>query len=136
MCRQYCSNIYAFVNFQLFQGCNVFRRDFEPVAWMEARPRWPGWVLVTCRCITRRLKAEATQGLDNQHYHSASGYLPLELVTIRLQRNQEFSILGFSGWDFAKSRDPGIFRDGTSLKFYPGILPAKYGIFLDFTLSA
>ena len=41
---------------------------------MEARPRWPGWVLVACSCITRRLKAKATQGqvgLDNHHkgYH-------------------------------------------------------------------
>ena len=96
MCRQYCSNIYAFVNFQLFQGCNVFRSNFELVAWMEARPRWPGWVLVTCSCITRRLKAKATQGqvgLDNhhkgyrndhQHYHSASRVPPLKLVTINI----------------------------------------------------
>ena len=36
---------------------------------------------------------------------------------IRLQRDQEFSIPGFPGRDFAKSRDPGIFRDGISLKF-------------------
>ena len=69
--------------------CIVFRSDFELVAWMEARPRWPGWVLVTCSCITRRLKAKATQGqvgLDNhhkgyrndhQHYHSASRVPPL-----------------------------------------------------------
>ena len=40
---------------------------------------------------------------------------------IRPQRDQEFSIPGFSGRDFAKSRDPGIFRDRISLKFYPGI---------------
>ena len=35
----------------------------------------------------------------------------------RPQRDQEFSIPGFPGRDFAKSRDPGIFRDGISLKF-------------------
>ena len=38
-------------------------------------------------------------------------------VTTRPQRDQEFSIPGFPGRDFAKSRDPGIFRDGISLKF-------------------
>ena len=37
------------------------------------------------------------------------------LVT-RPQRDREFSIPGFPGRDFAKSRDPGIFRDGISLK--------------------
>ena len=37
----------------------------------------------------------------------------------RLQRDQEFSIPGFLGWDFAKSRDPRIFRDGISVKFFP-----------------
>ena len=31
--------------------------------------------------------------------------------------------------------NPGIFRDGISLKFYAGILPKKYGISLDFPLS-
>ena len=34
----------------------------------------------------------------------------------RPQRDQEFSIPGFLGRDFAKSRDPGIFREGISLK--------------------
>ena len=38
-------------------------------------------------------------------------------LVIRPQRDQEFSIPGFPGRDFAKSRDPGIFRDGISLKF-------------------
>ena len=38
-------------------------------------------------------------------------------VEIRPQRDQEFSIPGFPGRDFAKSRDHGIFRDGISLKF-------------------
>ena len=37
----------------------------------------------------------------------------------RPQRDQEFLIPGFPGRDFAKSRDPGIFLDGISLKFYP-----------------
>ena len=59
-----------------------------------------------------------------------------KLVISRLQRDQEFSIPGFLGRDFAKSRDPRIFRDGISLKFYPGILPKKYGISRDFPLSA
>ena len=36
---------------------------------------------------------------------------------VRPQRDQEFSIPGFPGRDFAKSRDPGIFWDGISLKF-------------------
>ena len=45
----------------------------------------------------------------------------------RLQRDQEFLIPGFPGRDFAKSQDPRIFRDGISLKFYPGILPQKCG---------
>ena len=53
----------------------------------------------------------------------------------RLQRDQEFSIPGFPGWDFAKSRDPRIFRDGISLKFFPGILSKEYRISGDF-LSA
>ena len=35
----------------------------------------------------------------------------------RLQRDQEFSIPGFPGRDFAKSRDPRIFWNGISLKF-------------------
>ena len=35
----------------------------------------------------------------------------------RPQRNQGFSIPEFPGRDLAKSRDPGIFRDGISLKF-------------------
>ena len=35
----------------------------------------------------------------------------------RLQRDQELSIPGFPGLDFAKSRDPRILRDGISLKF-------------------
>ena len=35
----------------------------------------------------------------------------------RPQRNQGFSIPGFPGRVLAKSRDPGIFRDGISLKF-------------------
>ena len=39
------------------------------------------------------------------------------VATARPQRDQEFSIPGFPGRDFAKSRDPGIFRDGISLKF-------------------
>ena len=60
----------------------------------------------------------------------------LRLPTTRLQRDQEFSIRGFLGRDIAKSRDPGIFRDGISLKFYPGILPKKYGISRDFLLSS
>ena len=38
-------------------------------------------------------------------------------VTIRLQLDQGFLIPGFPGRDFAKSRDPRIFRDGISLKF-------------------
>ena len=38
---------------------------------------------------------------------------------------KKFSIPGFPGWDFAKSRDLGIFWDRISLKFYPGILPQK-----------
>ena len=46
-------------------------------------------------------------------------------VSARLQRDQEFSIPGFLGRDFAKSRDPEIFRDGIGLKFYPGILQKK-----------
>ena len=46
-------------------------------------------------------------------------------LNIRLQRDQDFSIPGFPGWDFAKSQDPGIFRDGISLKFYPGIFTKK-----------
>ena len=35
----------------------------------------------------------------------------------RPQRNQGFSIPELPGRDLAKSRDPGIFRDGISLKF-------------------
>ena len=38
-------------------------------------------------------------------------------VSSRLQRDQEFSIPGFPGRDFAKSRDPRIFRDGIVLNF-------------------
>ena len=30
----------------------------------------------------------------------------------RLQRDEEFSIPGFLGWNFAKSRGPGIFGTG------------------------
>ena len=48
-------------------------------------------------------------------------------VTGRLQQDQEFLIPGFPGWDFAKSQDPGIFRDRISLKFYPRIIP-KWGL--------
>ena len=38
-------------------------------------------------------------------------------VNIRLQRDQEFSIPGLPGRDFAKSQDPGNCRDGIRLKF-------------------
>ena len=38
------------------------------------------------------------------------------LPKFRLQRDQEFSIPGFPGRDFVKSRDPRIFRDGIRLK--------------------
>ena len=44
-------------------------------------------------------------------------YLNSACPTTRPQRDQEFSIPGFPGRDFAKSRDPGIFQDGISLKF-------------------
>ena len=46
-------------------------------------------------------------------------------VTGRLQQDQEFLIPGFPGWDFAKSQDPGIFRDGISLKFLSWDFPEK-----------
>ena len=49
------------------------------------------------------------------------------LIKTRLQRDQEFSIPGFPGRDFAKSRDPGIFRDGISLKFLSRDFTEKYG---------
>ena len=55
-------------------------------------------------------------------------------VVGRPQRDQEFSIPGFLGWEILQN--PGIFRDGISLKFYPGILPKKYGISRDFLLSS
>ena len=42
----------------------------------------------------------------------------------RTKRNQEFSIPGFPGWDFAKSRDPGIFRDGKI--FIPGLFGGDF----------
>ena len=48
-------------------------------------------------------------------------------VISRLGRDQEFPILGFPGRDFAKSRDPKIFRDKISLKFLSKVLPKKYG---------
>ena len=58
---------------------------------------------------------------------------PADKVPVsRLQRDQEFSFPGFPGRDFAKSRDPGIFRDGISLKFYQ----KKYGFSHDFLLSS
>ena len=54
-------------------------------------------------------------------YHSnhllSCKYIPMVWVLGRLQRDHEFSIPGFPGRDFAKSRDPGIFRDGISLIF-------------------
>ena len=43
----------------------------------------------------------------------------------RHQRDQEFSIPGFPGRDFAQSRDPRIFRDGISLKFLSRDFPKK-----------
>ena len=51
----------------------------------------------------------------------------LRWVMGRFQRDQEFSIPGFPGRDFAQSRDLGIFWDGISLKFYPRIFPKKNG---------
>ena len=96
MCRQYCSNIYAFVNFQLFQGCIVFRSDFELVAWMAARPRWPGWVLVTAvasrgdsRPKPLKVKLALTTIIRvtvmiTNIIIQLQGYLPLELVTINI----------------------------------------------------
>ena len=92
----------------------------------------------TCPChICVYLYMSVSSGLVPCHllllYRSS--VIPL-CPTIRLQREQEFSIPGFPGRDFAKSRDPGIFWDGISLKFYPGILPKKYGISRDFLLSS
>ena len=51
----------------------------------------------------------------------------------RLQRDQEFSIPGFPGWDFAKSRDPGIFWDGISLKFLSRDFTEKVWIWANLT---
>ena len=50
----------------------------------------------------------------------------LVFVMARLQRDLEFSIPGFPGWDFAKSRDPGIFRDGINLIFSSRDLLEKF----------
>ena len=52
---------------------------------------------------------------------------------IRLQQDQEFSIPGFPGRDFAKSRDPGIFRDGISLKFLSRDFAEKVWIWSNLT---
>ena len=70
---------------------------------------------------------------SQQHLHIV--YHSKLSIIFGLQRDQEFSLPGFPGWDFAKSLDPRIFRDGISLKF-PEILPKKYEISLDFPLSA
>ena len=75
-------------------------------------------------------------GLFNGNQVPAAIYKKTDSLISHLQRDQEFSIPGFPGRNFAKSRDPGIFRDGISLKFYPGILPKKYGISRDFLLSS
>ena len=48
----------------------------------------------------------------------------------RLQRDQ---ILGFPEWDFAKSRDPGIFWDGISLKFLSRDFTKKVWIWANLT---
>ena len=84
-------------------------------------------------CVARLALSAFLAGADHsqgpqltQHPYPRTGATP------RPQQDQEFSIPGFPGWDFAKSQDPGIFRDGISLKFYPGILPKKYGISRDF----
>ena len=39
---------------------------------------------------------------------------PIVPLTVRLQQDQEFSIPGFTGRDFAKSQDPGILQDRIS----------------------
>ena len=54
----------------------------------------------------------------------------------RLQRDQEFSIPGFPGRDFAKSRDPRIFWDGISLKFQSRDFTKKSPGSLRITFSA
>ena len=51
----------------------------------------------------------------------------------RLQQDQEFSIPGFPGRDFAKSRDPGIFRDGISLKFLSRDFTKKVWVWANLT---
>ena len=81
-----------------------------------------------------------SHGSSVQQYNSKMKHLKFmgltynraDCITFRPKRDQEFSILGFPGRDFAKSRDPGIFRDGISLKFYQ----KKYRISRDFLLSS
>ena len=76
------------------------------------------------------LKMSLALSLDSLLGCGEAKLAPCHDVVSRLLRDQEFSIPGFPGWDFAKSRDPRIFRDRISLKLYPGILPKKYGISL------
>ena len=54
-------------------------------------------------------------------------------VLTRLQQDQEFSIPGFPGRDFAKSWDPGIFWDGISLKFLSRDFTEKVWIWANLT---
>ena len=54
-------------------------------------------------------------------------------ITVRLQRDQEFPIPGFPGRDFAKSRDPGIFRDRISLKFLSRDFTEKVSVWANLT---
>ena len=49
-------------------------------------------------------------------------------MTGRPQRDQEFSIPGFPGQDFAKFWDPEIFQGGISLKFLSRDLAKKPGV--------
>ena len=52
-------------------------------------------------------------------------YNRADCITFRPKRDQEFSIPGFPGRDFAQSQDPGIFRDEISLKFLSRDFPEK-----------
>ena len=59
----------------------------------------PGWKTLNNICS------------NNAYFSDYMESMPPTHVISRLQRDQEFSISEFPGWDFAKSRDPRIFRD-------------------------
>ena len=96
---------------------------WSPAGWRYLRSEWMVLLSVlACWLVMHTKKVQKKNAI-----------LWKVLSTTRLQQDQEFSISGLPGRDFAKSRYPGIFRDGISLKFLSRDFTEKVWIWANLT---